>query len=63
VAAVEYGRLAAELHRRGRAVQQIDIQVAAIALTLADCTVVSKDSDLLDVPRLTVENWAQSDAA
>ena len=63
VAAVEYGRLAAELRRRGRAVQQIDIQVAAIALTLADCTVVSKDSDLLDVPRLTVENWAQSDAA
>ena len=38
--------------------QQIDIQVAAIALTLADCTVVSKDADLRDVPGLAVENWA-----
>ena len=60
VAAVEYGRLATELRRRGRAMQQIDIQIAAIALTLADCTVVSKDSDLLEVPGLAVENWAQS---
>lgn len=58
VAAVEYGRLAADLRRRGRAMQQIDIQVAAIALTLADCTVVSKDTDLHDVPGLAVENWA-----
>jgi tRNA(fMet)-specific endonuclease VapC len=60
VAAVEYGRLAAELRRRGRTMQQIDIQIAGSALTLADCTVVSKDSDLLDVPGLAVENWAQS---
>lgn len=60
VAAVEYGRLAAELRRCGRAMQQIDVQIAAVALTLADCTVVSKDSDLLEVPRLAVENWAQS---
>ncbi len=58
VAALEYGRVAAELRRRGRAMQQIDIQIAAIALTLADCTVVSKDTDLRDVSRLTVENWA-----
>lgn len=58
VAAVQYGRLAADLRQRGRAMQQIDIQVAAIALTLADCTVISKDADLRDVPGLTVENWA-----
>jgi len=31
VAAIEYGRLAAELRRRGRTMQQIDIQIAAIA--------------------------------
>jgi tRNA(fMet)-specific endonuclease VapC len=58
VAAVEYGRLAAELRRRGRAMQQIDIQIAAIARCLSDCTVISKDADLQDVPGLTVENWA-----
>lgn len=57
---MEYGRLAAELRRRGRTMQQIDVQIAAVALTLADCTVVSKDGDLLDVPGLAVENWAQS---
>jgi len=31
VAAIEYGRLAAELRRSGRTMQQIDIQIAAIA--------------------------------
>jgi len=58
VAAVEYGRLAAELRRRGRTMQQIDIQIAAIARCLGDCTVISKDADLRDVPGLAVENWA-----
>jgi len=38
--------------------QQIDIQIAAIARCLADCTVISKDTDLRDVPGLIVENWA-----
>jgi tRNA(fMet)-specific endonuclease VapC len=32
---------------------------AAIALSLGNCTVVSNDSDLLAIPGLTVENWAQ----
>lgn len=40
--------------------QQIDIQIAAIALSLGRCTVVSKDSDLSAVPGLDVENWAVS---
>jgi tRNA(fMet)-specific endonuclease VapC len=57
-AAEEYGRLFAELRRRGRPMQQIDIQIAAVALTLGDCTVVSADSDLAAVPGLSVENWA-----
>jgi len=58
IAAVEYGRLSAELRRRGRNMQQIDIQIAAIARCLADCTVISKDTDLGDVPGLLLENWA-----
>jgi len=58
-AAFEYGRLYAELQRIGRPMQVIDIMIAAIALTLGNCTVVSKDSDLSAVPDLTVENWAE----
>jgi tRNA(fMet)-specific endonuclease VapC len=56
-AAEEYGRLAAQLKRMGRPMQQIDIQIAAIARTLGDCTVVSSDNDLAAVRGLTVENW------
>jgi tRNA(fMet)-specific endonuclease VapC len=57
-AAEEYGRLAAELQRIGRPMQQIDIMIAAIAMTLGNTTVVSADSDLAAVPGLSVENWA-----
>src|SRR5947208_3475942 len=57
-AAAEFGRLFAELRRIGRPMQQIDIQIAAIARSLGNCTVVSADSDLAAVPGLAVENWA-----
>jgi tRNA(fMet)-specific endonuclease VapC len=56
--AEEYGRLAAELRRIGRPMQQIDIMIAAVARSLGNCTVVSDDTDLAAVPGLTVENWA-----
>jgi tRNA(fMet)-specific endonuclease VapC len=56
-AAEEFGRLAAALKRLGRPMQQIDIQIAAVALSLGGCAVVSADSDLAAVPGLTVENW------
>lgn len=38
--------------------QAVDIMIAATALTLGGCVVVSKDTDLAAVPGLTVENWA-----
>jgi len=38
--------------------QQFDHQIAAIALALGQCTMVSEDSDLSSVPGLSVENWA-----
>jgi tRNA(fMet)-specific endonuclease VapC len=57
-AAQEYGRLFAELRRRGRLIQPIDAMLAAVARSLGNCTVVSADSDLAAVPGLTVENWA-----
>jgi tRNA(fMet)-specific endonuclease VapC len=56
-AASQFGRIFIELKRRGRPMQQVDIQIAAIALSLGDCTVVTTDSDLSAVPGLTVENW------
>jgi tRNA(fMet)-specific endonuclease VapC len=58
-AAREYGRIFAELKRQGRTIQQIDIKVAAIALSLGNCTVVTGDADLSHVPGLTVDNWAR----
>lgn len=42
----------------GRPMQQIDIQIAAIALALGHCTVVPSDSDLKAIPGWPVENWA-----
>lgn len=59
-AAAEFGRLYAELRRRGRPMQIPDVQMAAIALALGNCTVVTTDSDLSAVPGLAVENWATS---
>jgi tRNA(fMet)-specific endonuclease VapC len=56
-AARQFGHLRAELRRIGRPMQQIDLQLAAVALALGECTVVSSDSDLLAVPGLRVENW------
>lgn len=58
-AAEQYGLLAAELRRAGRPMQQIDIMIAAIARSLDDCVVVSKDKDLLAVPGLRVEDWSK----
>jgi tRNA(fMet)-specific endonuclease VapC len=57
-AAREYGRVFTILKRMGRPMQQIDIQMAAIAMTLGNTTVVTKDSDLSAVPGLVVENWS-----
>jgi tRNA(fMet)-specific endonuclease VapC len=59
-AAQEYSRVFAHLRRIGRPMQQIDMQIAAIARSLGNCTVVSTDGDLAAIPDLTVENWAVS---
>ncbi len=62
LAAEEFGRVFAALRRIGRPMQQIDIQIAAIAMTLGDCTVVTKDSDFAAVPGLNVEDWSVSNS-
>jgi tRNA(fMet)-specific endonuclease VapC len=57
-AAQEYGRLYAELRRRGRIIGQIDMQIAAIALKLSNCTLVTADSDFAAIPGLSIEDWS-----
>ncbi len=57
-AAIQFGRLHAELRRLGRMIQVPDLQIAAIAASLGNSVVVSKDSDLRAVPSLKVEDWS-----
>ena len=57
-AVFEYGRIAAELRRIGRPIGQNDMMIAAIALTLGSCTVVTMDNDFSAIQGLDVDNWA-----
>lgn len=57
-AAEEFGRIYAEMRRTGRVIQQIDTQIGAIARTLPNCVIVSKDADLSTISGVTIENWA-----
>ena len=56
--AEEFGRIFIELKCAGRPMQQIDMQIGAIARTLPNSVVVSKDSDLSAIVGISVENWA-----
>jgi tRNA(fMet)-specific endonuclease VapC len=56
----EFGRIMATRKRAGTMIGPMDVLIAAIALTLPECAVVSKDTDLLHIPGLTVENWAET---
>ncbi|HJZ93829.1 MAG TPA: type II toxin-antitoxin system VapC family toxin [Gemmataceae bacterium] len=55
-----YGEIYGQLHRIGRLIGHIDIQVAAVALAMGNTTVVTYDSDLSVVPGLKVENWLKA---
>ena len=57
-AAEMFGLLYAQLRRTGRLMQQVDIQIAAIAFALGNCAVVTKDSDFSRVPNLEVIDWS-----
>jgi tRNA(fMet)-specific endonuclease VapC len=59
-AAAEFGRVFTQLKRLGRPMQQVDMQIAAIAFVLGNCTVVTGDSDFVAIPGLSVENWAEA---
>jgi len=57
-AAEEYGRVFAELKQMGRRIQQVDMQIGAIARTLPNCVVLTKDTDLSAISGIDIENWA-----
>ena len=59
-AVMEYGRLFALLTGIGRPMQQIDMQIAAVAFAKGKTTVVTYDSDFSAIPGLKVENWLES---
>jgi tRNA(fMet)-specific endonuclease VapC len=59
-AARQCGLIMADLQRRGQPIQMVDMMLAAIALAQGNTTVITSDSDLLRIPGLTVENWAEA---
>jgi tRNA(fMet)-specific endonuclease VapC len=56
-AAEEFGRLYAYLRSIGRPMQQIDVQIAAIALSLGSCRLATRDGDFRAIPGLDLEIW------
>lgn len=56
-AAERYGQVAATQRRLGRPIGVMDMQIAAIALSLPDCVVVTSDADMSAVPGLAVVDW------
>ena len=56
--ALTFGRLRSELRRIGRPMQQIDIQIAAIAMTLGNTVLVTKDSDFQAFSGIEIEDWS-----
>jgi tRNA(fMet)-specific endonuclease VapC len=56
-AAFEYGRIYVGLARIGRLIGVVDMMIAAIAMTLGNCTVITSDSDLRVIPKLSIDDW------
>jgi tRNA(fMet)-specific endonuclease VapC len=56
--AFQCGLLLAEQSKRGITLQFSDAMIAAIALTLPSCVLVTKDSDFAVIPGLIVEDWS-----
>ena len=57
IAAYKYGQIFAEQRKKGRQVQIVDMMIAAVAITLGECKVVTTDSDLLSITGLKAEIW------
>lgn len=55
-AAVEFGRIRAEIRRQGTPIPTIDVQIAATARSYG-LVVLSSDAHFLKVTKLPVEDW------
>jgi tRNA(fMet)-specific endonuclease VapC len=55
-AAIDFGRLRAELRKSGTAIPVFDVMIGSIARTQG-CTLVSADRHFAGVPGLVVEDW------
>jgi tRNA(fMet)-specific endonuclease VapC len=58
-AAIRYGRLRAELERKGTLIGALDMLIASHALALGLTLVTNNVREFGRVPRLTVENWTE----
>jgi len=58
-AAAHYGRLRAELERRGTPIGPLDTMIAAAALSLGVPLVTNNTAEFSQVPGLRVEDWTR----
>ena len=56
---IEFGRIRTELHRKGRPIPSIDIQIAAIART-NDLVLLTSDKHFIEIEQLKTQNWLSS---
>jgi len=61
-AARQYGRLRADLERRGRPLAEPDLRIAAIVLSIGATLFTANVRHLARVPELHVENWLVEDS-
>ncbi len=61
-AARQYGRLRADLERRGRPLAEPDLRIAAIVLSIGATLVTANVRHFARVPELHVENWLVEDS-
>ncbi|MEX2605503.1 MAG: type II toxin-antitoxin system VapC family toxin [Gracilimonas sp.] len=59
-AAVEYGKIRADLERKGTPIGSLDLLIAAHARSLETTLVTNNEKEFRRVEKLNVENWIQS---
>ena len=59
LAAVEYGKICAELQKQGKHIGTMDMLIAASAVSLDMTLVTNNTREFIRVPGLSLENWTQ----
>jgi predicted nucleic acid-binding protein len=58
-AADYYGKIRADLEKRGQVIGAMDMLIAAHALSLDIILVTNNSKEFLRIPHLTIENWLE----